>query len=272
MEDGDQSDGEGSGDSLSAASATADLTGVNFDKSDDIAAVHLDGNKYESLLDWEQRTILSNFATNDTFSKSTRVFDLAKLLETGCYAQALRNSPIAIELFGVASEAVDKDATAQETLRRAVSKLTSIKSVEPSIELELIGIAALNLFLQSNYTGPSLEDQEETRTLVQEINPHACFRETLRVVSNDKDGDEKKESAIPITLAVSSFQQSLFPAIGACDSVDTCCEPIVVITSGEFVEWTRNCGPRTTLTSSHSFIDSVERSGRDLQNMLGFVL
>ena len=50
------------------------------------------------------------------------------------------------------------------------------------IELEIIGIASLDLFLQLNYTGPSMdrglkpEEEEEASHPLDGINPHAMFQ------------------------------------------------------------------------------------------------
>jgi len=74
--------------------------------------------------------------------------------------------------------------------------------VTQCFQWELIAIAALNLFLQANYTGPSMEDKQ-----VQDINPHACFRGLLR--QEEASLEEEKKIEITKSQKKSAYQNAV---------------------------------------------------------------
>ncbi|KAL9191303.1 hypothetical protein ACHAXT_001009 [Thalassiosira profunda] len=113
---------------------------------------------------------------------------LFSLLENGQYAEILR-SDVALEMLGneLDCSGGDADLPMMEQIKRKLlasfSGDSSTKSeVVRCIELEIIGIASLNLFLQLNYTGPSMdrglkpEEGEEAKHPLDGINPHGMFR------------------------------------------------------------------------------------------------
>lgn len=137
---------------------------------------------------------------NDTEMNCVR--RLFRQLEEGAYADILR-SEVAEELFGSNSsckflEEFDFSEAPYmiENIKLRALDYCSKKEVNKTpyvkcVELELIGVAALNLFLQLNYTGPSLdrglkpeEGTEQTHPL-HGIHPHSMF-ENLSVTD---DGD-----------------------------------------------------------------------------------
>ena len=119
---------------------------------------------------------------------------LFRQLKDGAYADMLR-SPVAQELFGSKCEFdlggfnLSGAPYMMENIKlRALNYFSTKDASKKSfyvkcLELELIGIASLNLFLQLNYTGPSMdrgmkpEESHQSHTL-DGIHPHDMF-ETL---------------------------------------------------------------------------------------------
>ena len=136
---------------------------------------------------------------DDEFGKDcadlSNVKKLFNLLESGQYADMLR-SPTAIEVFGTEIDYSNNDSNS--IVSEELSMVEQIKMkiltyfnnevsvsestiIEKCMQLELIGIASLNLFLQLNYTGPSLdrgikpEEGEVIAHPLDGINPHGMF-------------------------------------------------------------------------------------------------
>lgn len=188
-------------DSVSVAAFTAvDFSGVNFDvsPSSSPADVHnanvatnddnddVGGNQADiALAAWERQTPFRGFLCSEeeegTSLISNSVSTLGEMLAAGKYAQILRDSDVAVALFEgayhtpVDSNGCDAPLNVRRFIRQRVLAIGSA-SVTARVELELLGIAALNLFLQSNYTGPCLDDSALTG-----INPHPCFMAALQL-------------------------------------------------------------------------------------------
>ncbi len=175
--------------------ANLDLTGVNFDE--DIAG---DDNSVQELSDEDQRALeiermmlmteQSNPTNADDGSSEPsaqlkRVFDLAEMVNEGKYADALK-SPSAEFLFQTDSDENERGGDIQNNYfwNRVQQKLLKLQSVSECVEAELIGIAAFNLFLQLNYTGPSLDEQPSA---LDGINPHACFSSYLQPLEENSE-------------------------------------------------------------------------------------
>lgn len=123
---------------------------------------------------------------------------LVAMLENGKYADILRSS-VAVKLFGtegaetgIIDHEVSLSLTGEESMMEQIktrvldycsnASTTCKSAVTKCIEMELLGIASLNLFLQLNYTGPSMdrgmkpEEKEETTHPLDGINPHGMFQ------------------------------------------------------------------------------------------------
>ena len=135
---------------------------------------------------------------NDTEMNCAMI--LFRQLKEGAYAEILRSS-VAEELFGGKSTCKllnEFDLSGAPFMiehikiraldycsRKEKNKTSYVKCVE----LELIGVAALNLFLQLNYTGPSMdrglkpEEGEGQTHPLHGIHPHTMF-ESLAAIDN----------------------------------------------------------------------------------------
>lgn len=176
-------------------------------------------NDDKCLRAMEQEYLLSSHKNetndNDQFDASrTELIDVSNLfrqLKEGAYADMLR-SPVAEALFGSSSESNlgEFDLTGAPLMMENIklralnycsNKATSHKSLYTKcLELELIGVASLNLFLQLNYTGPSMdrglkpEEGEEHCNPLHGIHPHGMFDV---LAAND---ERKIDLAMPSTL------------------------------------------------------------------------
>ncbi|KAL7519666.1 hypothetical protein ACHAWX_004423 [Stephanocyclus meneghinianus] len=133
--------------------------------------------------------------------------DLFRLLKQGAYADMLRSS-VAFTLFGDENEPnlvrfplnLNGAPFMMERIKMRAFNYCSSKDISNKstfakcLELELIGIASLNLFLQLNYTGPSLdrglkpEEGKEHTHPFDGIHPHGIFQTMAKnSVHNDKN-------------------------------------------------------------------------------------
>ena len=202
------------------AFATLDLTGVNFDEQNDydadngdisselsqedfraleIEQVMLIPGESASLENLLHPSVRTNEGQNNerdnppTSAQWKRLSNLAKMVQEGKYANALR-SPSADNLFQTDASDDKKGGVNYDNYfwNRVQKKMLKLQSVAECVEAELVGIAAFNLFLQLNYTGPSLddakfnEDCDKESTSLDGINPHACFASYLQ--SSDEPG------------------------------------------------------------------------------------
>ena len=196
------SDDDDSDDSAVAAFASVDFAGVDFDA----------GPHDKMALEWERRiafgdfSFLQNAKPSDTSSLSG-VQELAQLLSQGQYADALRGETAQSFFEGISEEA-EGGSNVVNLLRQQV--LLRGDSVVACVELELLGVAALNLFLQGNYTGPAFDDDGTSSPLkdIQEyehvvdskhlsplagIHPHSCFASLCDLANHFDDQHETAE-------------------------------------------------------------------------------
>jgi tetratricopeptide (TPR) repeat protein len=134
------------------------------------------------LLDEALRTI-SNLDDNSKQSLHV-ITELADLLNDGRYVDVLRSqSSVVHSLFC----AVDKNETCgsnqgvKEILQSRVVEIGK-ESLYSCIILELLAVASLQLFLQANYTGPTLSDSD-----LDDFNPHSSFHATLEAHQQNSD-------------------------------------------------------------------------------------
>ncbi len=189
---GSGSDSDDDSDCSDFGFANLDLTGVNFDEEnsgdkgdgddaklseDDIRALELE----RMILVTEESNSLNTLTSEERdptpSAQWKRLLDLAEMVNEGKYADALK-SPSAEHLFRSHTDEKEKGGDIQHVYfwNKVQQKLLKLQTVSECVEAELIGIAAFNLFLQLNYTGPSLDEQP---TSLDGINPHACFSSYL---------------------------------------------------------------------------------------------
>ena len=158
----------------------------------------------------------------------TSLFDL---LENGKYAEILQ-SDVALTIFGSNSQeqssySTDKkfdpnNCSMMEQIKRRIlnqfpdeiavsncnsntNNKTNSSIIKKCIILEIIGIASLNLFLQLNYTGPSLDrglkpEEEEKQHPLDGINPHGMF-DTLAHMDKSESISGAAEVSTSLPLA-----------------------------------------------------------------------
>ena len=123
---------------------------------------------------WERSTPCDGFSSFAELGETSAALgEIAELLAKGLYANVLRSSgTVAGALFDKSCYDVTDDDHLPSTRQKIQRRLFEIgaTSVESCVTLELVGIAALQLFLQLNYTGPTIADD-----LLKDINPHFCF-------------------------------------------------------------------------------------------------
>ena len=202
-----------SSDDSDIAFATMDFAGVNFDEADDgspaldaidRAALHIERqclllDSYEEPSD-EDDGVVGAGVDADSASRMEcleRIKSLATFIANGDYVSALKSDSITHVLGGadIAAETITSSDGAGnapalsivEAIRKRVLANCS-SSATLAVEAELLGVAAFNLFLQVNYTGPSLDDRGITpaedgspkEQPLDGINPHPMLRECLK--------------------------------------------------------------------------------------------
>jgi hypothetical protein len=200
-------DDEDSDSDSELAFASIDFTGVNFDVVEKDIQDH--GKSEDKLtndedlgLAWDRALVFGNFSGLEIEGEAlTRLRDLGKHLASGEYAEVLRGE-VAQDFFG----GIVDEATVVSSIRRQVmAKGTSILGC---IEIEMLGIAALNLFLQNNYTGPALEEKDGAT--LSSINPHSCFSSLCSSDdSTDEAKEEEKKESVTATRRNSKYQNAV---------------------------------------------------------------
>ena len=138
--------------------------------------------------------------------------DLFDLLENGKYADILRCN-LSHEIFGRSSgNETMMECIKRRVLQRFTTEMSFSSAIIKCIELEIIGIASLNLFLQLNYTGPSMdrglrpEEEKHTRHPLDGINPHPMFHSLLQ--KNTEETSTTNNFALaPSTLPLNSISE-----------------------------------------------------------------
>ena len=157
------------------------------------------------ISEWERSTPLNGFVQDESFTLGAdsdkhrsisiinEIAQLAGCLEDGRYVDVLRSQstvvntlyrPVATNENGMITQCV------REVIQERVIELGTI-SVYNCIILELVAVAALQLFLQMNYTGPTLDDDT-----LKGINPNPIFYEILKASppqDNNQNADEKED-------------------------------------------------------------------------------
>ena len=146
-------------------------------------------------------------AFGDEYSELSHVKSLYNLLENGQYADILR-SQTALDLFGTEIDGSGELSMVEQIKSKLLAYFTTMASSESAIvkcqEMELIGIASLNLFLQLNYCGPSMdrgikpEEGEVIAHPLDGINPHGMFE------SLAKKENEKPQNTLILSLPLSA--------------------------------------------------------------------
>lgn len=154
----------------------------------------LDGLNYQSTKE-------PNSDTGSTSSSAQwqRLFHLAELVTDGKYANALKSPSAQWLLASDNDDDNDNDDDDDYFWNRVQRKLMKIQTVSECVEAEIVAVAAFNLFLQLNYTGPSLDDNkindddDKESFSLEGINPHVCFSNYLQS-SSGKTFDETNHS------------------------------------------------------------------------------
>ena len=143
-----------------------------------------------------------------------RIRESSKLLSQGQYIDIL-SGPTAQSLFEHVEVTTDESITVAQRIRHCV--LTYCSSVAKCVEVELMAVAALNVFMQANYTGPALHHggvsrpgkEETTYETLKTVNPHPAFASQLNVSpgSGDAEIEAKDENTEPTVDA--SFHNSI---------------------------------------------------------------
>jgi len=157
----------------------------------------------------------SNYSFND-------IKQLLEMLEEGKYADIL-GSEIALSIFGNEIEndrSVDDlfgEPSIVELIKRRVLNYFSGEYATKSAfikcaELEVLGVASLNLFLQLNYTGPSMdrglkpEEGGDEKHPLEGINPHAMFAE---LAAKEGETSHTKTELCDVTTTLSTISESI---------------------------------------------------------------
>ena len=204
-----------SDDDSAVAFASMDFSGVNFDSQPDDeknVSSQLDSSDSELVLEWERSIAFHEFSQFEADGKDesstplpgARIRRLGALLAQGRYADILRDA-VAQEFFADGDEEMEStDKVANSIRRRVFAKAAD--SIESCIEIQLLGVASLQLFMQSNYTGPTLDTGEEDSDIdkLRGINPHHCFLEKLSAEPGDGQSravgvEDSKESEKSLT-------------------------------------------------------------------------
>lgn len=181
------------------AFASMDFAGVGFDEVPDGTNVCMSEND-KAALSLERSILIRGddlpedeemFVEHD--NTGVRIRQLCKLLSSGRYAEALK-SDTAKDIFD--SRNMESRDTVARCLRERL--FSYCKTVASCVEVELLGVAALNMFLQLNYTGPGLDwgltPAEVKEDPTKDINPHICFRNHLNTSINR--GEDHKEGPV----------------------------------------------------------------------------
>lgn len=194
--------------SVGVAFANVDFTGVDFDAAQEEAADDHDelGKKNDrEALQFEQDVAFQDFSIlkKENASLNETLRELGELLATGQYAQVLQSETARDFFLTTSSSMVEQEDGSPRTTAAARIRqqtLASAKTVSDCIAIEFLGIAALNLFLQGNYTGPTLNLDK-----LADINPHSCFTESLKPTTPSTDGSKQDvyQNTVLSELAVS---------------------------------------------------------------------
>eukprot|EP00977_Amphora_coffeiformis_P013024 scaffold3337_cov169-Amphora_coffeaeformis.AAC.34 len=177
--------------------ASVDFSGVNFDQAEGSATP-------SPLTVWEESLAFQQFdwaTKQDTETEHEEILETGKLLAVGKYAHVLRNKALS-RLFKAVGTTASESSDTSVFDRIVASTTEQAGSTEEAFQLEMAGVAALNLFLQANYTGPALADTEGGMEAFADILPHAPLREVLKAT-------EQGNTSITVTQKSSAFQNAV---------------------------------------------------------------
>lgn len=185
------------------AFAMMDFSGVNFEESNegdhdslagtiglddyDEAAIVFERrclilDSYDPSSEDEKAVLSARADSSEKAATLVRIKELAQFIANGEYVSALKSNSAHCFLGGVSCD-LNSNSVAKLICDRVTSTCTSVAS---AVEVELLGTAAFNLFLQVNYTGPSLNDRGVNPSMTDSendpldgINPHPQFRSIL---------------------------------------------------------------------------------------------
>jgi len=186
MEDTDSDDSSG----CILDFANVDLTGVDFEAPNDDGAVLDELGSFaldleKAFADGTFKEVLAT-ANDDCKNNSQRLVELGSLLVDGKYVEALSSSTSDF-LFGDSAS----HSSYSGIFNRVRERLSKLETVSQCVEAEFFAIAAFSLFLQLNYTGPSIDDD----SLLAMINPHGCFEDCLNASTAENIGTMKGNTA-----------------------------------------------------------------------------
>lgn len=285
--DDSSSDGDFAFDSL-------DLSGVDFDN------VATPTTFDESALAAERRVLLScsfnldgatvHYSANDTAAQSnintkehhsehaasSSIQELENYLAEGKYCEILRGT-FAQEFFHGLEPSGTAGTLVASTLRdRVLSICTDSTSC---VKVEFLAIAALNLFLQLNYTGPSLEKMAKEHMMnddlgmsnnpLRGIDPHPCFVKLLHGDTDQEQDTEKNDFLLTAPRRNTNYQNSVLTelAVDGDWPSQTCQVPYLLLLARSILatlanpsrpQWTHAVGSTTTTTTNNNNIqDSI---------------
>ena len=206
----DENDGNDSDSSEEFGFDAVDFTGVNFDTDHETAKPIImrdeivDKNQF--ILDAEKHLLFGsieleeNRGNMENSDATTSIQELIKLLSKGDYCKLLTGA-FAKEFFdGIHVKPGRTATTVAQMIRQRVLEICQTTDV--CVKVECIAIAAFNLFLQLNYTGPTLEQMAKEHLTTEDtppnplvgIDPHACFRDVLK--ADSENDDKTRDSAL----------------------------------------------------------------------------
>ena len=154
------------------------------------------------------------------------VLSFSTLLCEGKYADIL-TSPLASEIFRPLSQGVSESNISATIISNRIRNdvISYCTTATKCVEVEMFGVAALNLFLQLNYTGPSLdegcerpgaESKEDKISSLNSINPHHVFEgvytekeETKNVESINNIQEQKNDFEHDMSKVDLAFRNSI---------------------------------------------------------------
>lgn len=301
-----QSDDDSCESDIDVAFASIDFTGVKFESTEPQNQVSINEEIESFVVSWERRCVFGEYDTskfpdqqnsNDDESSLQRLQNLGVLLASGKYTDILRSSDTAIQFFNEidAKHTIlnnENTLSIHDSIRdRVLTMGNESNSVITLVELEALGIAALNLFLQSNYTGPSLlhdddTTNENTKSILDGINPHQCFshfnvkefvsKEETKIV--DHVNDDAKRDNNTLAKNSSSYQNSILSelAVDGQWPCQVCYVPYFLVLARSILltladplrlDWTYSHGIRDgILNSKTAFLDRVKPSSQFISN------
>lgn len=167
-------------------------------------------NKGDELALDVERTILASDCTesisdddnihdgNETLSEvHDRIKTMAKQICNGDYIDVLGGPSVDALIQTIQNPDFGENISVSQRIREMVMRYCTTTS--KCVEVELLAIAAFNLFLQVNYTGPSLHHggvarpgKEERVHSLSNINPHPVFASQLQVSTNEESKNENQ--------------------------------------------------------------------------------